>query len=184
MSSDTNGPRLGDAAIFSGQWGNYRYYGLLQIALPALPSDAVIVGSQLMLYTYTSDNVNGGEWTVQTFAPEVDDQFFGLSYLVAEQAPLLGPAAPPLPANELSSAAQATQFTFGPGGVAHLQARLTSTQKVSYRIDGPTNGFSLQRWDSGYGLGGLGPPFKPVLRITYTTAQSYSPGDIDFPLLP
>ncbi|MFN8499494.1 MAG: S8 family serine peptidase [Anaerolineae bacterium] len=184
MTLDTNGPRLGDKAIYSGQWGQWRYYGLMQFPLPALPSDATIIGAQLRLYTQTTANVNGGEWTVQTFAPSVDSAFSSLTYTLVDRAALLGPAAPSVDAAHLSDPAQATFLDFTQDGIAQLQARLTSTRKVSYRIDGPTNGYTLQEWDSGYGYGGLGPAFKPVLRLTYTTAVIQGPSDGGTPLLP
>ncbi|MFN8485451.1 MAG: S8 family serine peptidase [Anaerolineae bacterium] len=184
MTLDTNGPRLGDRAIYAGQWGQWRYYGLVQFPLPSLPSDATIISAQLRLYSQTTANVSGGDWTVQTFAPSVDSVFNSLTYPIVDRAVLLGPAAPAVNAARLGDPGQATFFDLTQDGVAQLQARLTNTRKVSYRIDGPTNGYTLQEWDSGYGYGGLGPAFKPVLRLTYTTAQIQGPQDFDLPLMP
>lgn len=184
MTLDTNSPRLGDRAIYAGQWGQWRYYGLLQVSIPTLPSDAVIIGAQLRLYTQTTANVNGGNWTLQTLDPSVDSTFTALTYPLVDRATLLGPPAPSVDAAHLGTPAQAAFFDFTQDGIAQLQARLTSTHKVSFRIDGPTNGYTLQEWDSGYGYGGLGPAFKPVLRFTYTTAQVQGPGAQDLPLLP
>lgn len=184
MTLDTNAPRLGDNAIYSGQWGQWRYYGLVQFSLPPLPSDASIIGAQLVLYTQSESNVNGGDWVVQTFSSDVDNAFSSLSYPVVSNATLLGRAGPALDATQLGARTETSRFNFSPNGITQLQARLASTQKVTYRLEGPNSGNSLQQWDSGYGYGGFGPAFKPMLRVTYTTASAFGPSSADLPLLP
>lgn len=174
ITLDTASNHLGDDDLFAGKWGSYRYYGLIQYAVSHLPADAVIQQAQLILYTQTREYVDGGTWQVQMMGPEVDAGFTSITFPTVDNAPLVGLIAGPMGDADLAAPGQANVLTFQPERVAALQERLRSTGKVSFRVDGPTpdgSTYSLQSWDSGYGQGGLGPDFKPVLRLTFLSAQ-------------
>ncbi len=175
ITLDTASNHLGDDDIYTGKWGNYVYYGLLQFNVGGLPADAKVESAELVLYTQTREYVDDGAWQVQLLGPQVDAGFPSITFPQAEGAPVLGPVGDPIPAAAIATPGGANVLTLSAERVADVQARITSTGKVSLRIDGPpADGmtYSMQAWDSGYGYGGLGPDFKPTLRLRFLTALS------------
>lgn len=172
MTLDNEANHLGDDDIYAGKWGERQYYGLAQFNLPSLPGDAIITQAELVLYTQTREDVQGGMWTVQMLGASVDDRFTSLTFPQTHAAPLLGAVAS-VSAAEIAEPGRANIFSFPADRVADLQARLGSTRQVSFRIDGPpADGatYSLQAWDTGYGVGSLGPDYRPTLRLTFVAA--------------
>ena len=174
ITLDTDGNHLGDDDIFAGKWGDWTYYGLLQFDLSRLPTDAEIEGAELILYSQTREYVAGGTWSVKLLGPEVDAGFPSLTFPAAANAPVLGVIGDALPDTAIASPGRTNVLTFQAARVADLQARAASTRKISFRVDGPPpdgSTYSLADWDSGYGSG-LGPDFKPVLRVRFLSALS------------
>lgn len=170
ITLDTESNHLGDDDLFAGKWGGWTYYGLIQFDLSTLPADATIQGAQLILYTQTKEFVNGGEWAVQLFAPDMDAGFTSITFPQADGATILGAVGSPIDETALANAGQANTVTFQAERVTDLQTRADTTRKVSFRIVGPPadgSTYSLHSWDTGYGIGGLGPDFKPTLRLNF-----------------
>ena len=173
ITLDTASNHLGDDDIYTGKWGNYVYYGLLQFSVGGLPADARVESAELVLHTQTREYVDDGAWQMQLLGPQVDAGFPGITFPQADTAPVLGPVGDPIPVAAIAPAGGANVVTLSAERLADLQARITTTGKVSLRIDGPpADGmtYSMQSWDSGYGYGGLGPDYKPVLRLRFLTA--------------
>ncbi|MCW5850450.1 MAG: S8 family serine peptidase [Anaerolineae bacterium] len=174
ITLDTDSNHLGDDDIFAGKWGDWTYYGLLQFDLARLPTDAEIQGAELILYSQTREYVAGGTWSVKLLGPDVDADFPSLTFPAASHAPVLGVIGDAIPDTAIASPGRANVLTFQPGRVADLQARAASTGRISFRVDGPPpdgSTYSLADWDSGYGSG-LGPDFKPILRVSFLSALS------------
>ena len=173
ITLDTDSNHLGDDDIYTGKWGNYVYYGLVQFNVGSLPADAKVESAQLILYTQTREYVDDGAWQVQLLDPQVDAGFPSITFPQANAATVIGPVGDPIPAAAIAAPGRANVLTLSPERIADLQARIASTGKFSLRIDGPPadgQTYSMQSWDSGYGYGGLGPDFKPILRLRFLTA--------------
>ena len=94
----------------------------------------------------------------------VDATWRASTYNSLAQAPALSLLTPLFAPSEVGMGVTNT-FRFTEAGLAQLQARLTSTNRVSLRVSAndPNAGYrSIFDWNSGNAVAG-----KPVLRITY-----------------
>ncbi len=166
---DTN--HFGDDDIYSGVHGGRIYIGAFQFDLSQIPENASIRWARLTLTGQTRNYLgSGGSWAVWLLQPDIDTDWPNLGYTAissARTAELLLP----ILANKDLNRDKANEFNFTPNQISLLETRLRSTQRISFRIDGPTAGDNnLFSWDSGYGTGGLGKP--PVLTINYEIADT------------
>ncbi|MBS1252828.1 MAG: Thermophilic serine proteinase [Anaerolineales bacterium] len=161
---------FGDDDVYAGIHGGQVYIGAIQFDLSVVPRDAKINWGRLTLTGQTRDFVGDrGSWSVSLLASAVDGNWETHGYLQIRDAdeeylllPILGNA-------DLQHDRQ-NIFNLATDVLEALEQRCQSTERASFRIDGPSNGANnLFSWDSGHGIGGLGKP--PVLTINYTPGE-------------
>ena len=167
MSSEPDTNHFGDDDIYSGIHGGRVYLGGIQFDLSQIPQNAKVEWARLRLTGQTRDYMgSGGSWSVWLLRPEIDESWPNLGYTAIYNAEPLELLLPIL-ANKDLSRGHVNEFNFTPNQISLLEARLRSTRRISFRIDGPSSGENnLFSWDSGYGSGGLLKP--PVLTVHYT----------------
>ncbi|MFN8484073.1 MAG: S8 family serine peptidase [Anaerolineae bacterium] len=159
---DTN--FFGDNDTFTGGLSGRLFHGAVQFDLSSLPPNARIQRAQLHLTGRDAQNRQGGTWTIQLLGPDADYGWATHGYTV------LHGLAPHSPLGALSGGdigeGVTNSLEFSVGQILELNARLVSTQRVSFRFDGPTIGNSLFSWDTGHGAGSTQP--GPVLWVAYS----------------
>ena len=166
----SNGQRgWGDDDLYSGWYAGTLYVAGLQFPLYDVPANANIVGVQLQLFGQTTDYVTQGTavtWTVRWLDPNFDGQFPNSLYGSLIYAPVRSSLQPALqPANMCVRCPYV--WTFNAQQVADFRQQKALSNRISFRIDGPTSGPSLNTmsWDSGWGTDSLGAAYRPRLVI-------------------
>jgi len=171
MSSEPDRNHFGDDDIYSGIHGGRIYIGAIQFDLSQIPAEAEVQWARLRLTGQTRDYMgSGGSWSVWLLRPDIDENWPDHGYTAIYNAEPLELLLPIL-ANKDLNRDRVNEFNFTPNQISLLEARLRSTRRISFRIDGPTSGGNnLFSWDSGYGTGGLLKP--PVLTIHYNLSDT------------
>ena len=171
MSSEPNINHFGDDDIYSGVHGGRVYLGGIQFDLSQIPENADVQWARLRLTGQTRDYMgSGGSWSVWILRPEIDEKWSEHGYTAIYNAEPLELLLPVL-ANKDLDRDRVNEFNFTPNQISLLEARLRSTRRISFRIDGPSSGDNnLFSWDSGYGTGGLRKP--PVLTVHYILSDN------------
>ena len=159
-----------DDDLYSGWYYNRAYIAAVQFPLDALPANANITAAQLELTGQTTEYIAAGTaptWTVRWLASSIDGQFPSVTYATLAGAAVRSTLSPTLGRGDVAANRKNT-FALNAAQIADLKSQKSSTNKVTFRIDGATTGSSdsAMSWDSGWGIGGLGAAARPVLRIT------------------
>ena len=159
----------GDDDLYSGWYANSLYVAGIQFPLYDVPANANIVGVQLQLTGQTTDYVTQGvpgAWTVRWLDPNFDGLFPNSAFSSLAYAPVRYSLQPAL--GTANMCARCTYvWTFNAQQVADFKAQKALSNRISFRIDGPTTGPNLNTmsWDSGWGTDSLGPAYRPKLII-------------------
>lgn len=168
---------LGYPTIFSGMWtnGRNRHFGMVQFRLDALPAGARISDARLELVGQDRSFIDGGEWTVQLLDPAIDAGWRSASFDQVSAAPSLARIGPVLGEFELAEG-RTNAFGFAPEQLALIEARLASSRRISFRVDGPAGeDNNLFAWHSGVDVyerapSPPDPALGPALDIGYLPA--------------
>ncbi|MSP12505.1 MAG: hypothetical protein EXR62_06055 [Chloroflexi bacterium] len=164
MASAPNQNQLGDNAIYGGFWGGFNiHHGMLQFDLNDVPLKSHIVAARVELVGKDNRLIGSGagQWSLKLLDPAFDPSWSNRTYVDIHQATALSTIQPVLSGPNLAINVT-NRFTFDANQLALLQARLSTTQRVSFRIDGPqSGGNSVFVWHSGYG--DSDPSKRPVL---------------------
>lgn len=171
VSNDPNTNYFTSEDLFVGSdmkpWRPIRWLGGIQFDVSGLPDDARIQSAEITLTGRNAvylDTVPSMRWAMTLLDSSVDATWRASTYNSLAQAPALSLLTPLFAPSEVGMGVTNT-FRFTEAGLAQLQARLTSTNRVSLRVSAndPNAGYrSIFDWNSGNAVAG-----KPVLRITY-----------------
>jgi thermitase len=180
MANEPTGNHFGDDDIYTGVFNGWIHHGALQFDLSMIPADAHVVSARVSLTGQTRQYAGSdGTWRLQLLASAADNGWTNDTYAIIHAAQVLS-TVPPLLANTDLDAGKTNTFTFESGQLPLIEQRLSTTRRISFRLDGPDSGVNnVFSWDSGYGQGGL--LIKPVLAIEYS---SDTPGATNTPVLP
>jgi hypothetical protein len=157
---------LGDPNLWTGKDTRPQtpriVHGVLQFDLSTIPARAQIVSAQVELMGGSKQYLNsfGGSWWLMMLDSIVDADWTKLGYWHIHHASTIGPATPVLTDGDLKTGT-ANTFTLTEDQLTELQSRLTSTEKVSFRLDGDFTapyGRHIFGWDA---------KTAPVLLLTY-----------------
>lgn len=168
---------LGYPTIYSGMWtsGRNRHFGMIQFRLDALPAGARTVDARLEMIGQSRDFIDSGEWTVQLLDPSMDAGWRSATFEHVKNAVSLARIGPVLGEFELTDGRTNT-FGFSPEQLGLLDARLDSSRRVSFRVDGPGGeDNNLFAWHSGVDVyerasAPPDPALGPSLTIGYVPA--------------
>ncbi|MBI3943064.1 MAG: S8 family serine peptidase [Chloroflexi bacterium] len=164
MASAPNQNQLGDNAIYAGFWGGFNiHHGMLQFDLNTIPVKSRIIAARVELVGKDNRLIGSGtgQWSLKLLDSAYDPSWANRTYVDIHQATVLSAIQPVLTGPNLA-ANVTNSFTFDANQLALLQARLSTTQRVSFRLDGPQSGEnSVFVWHSGYG--DSDPSRRPVL---------------------
>ncbi|MFQ5857918.1 MAG: S8 family serine peptidase [Anaerolineae bacterium] len=182
VSNEPSRNHFSDDDVYAGLHGGEVYIGAIQFDLSQIPSDAKINWARLTLTGQTRDFVGDrGSWSAALLTSDVDADWPNHGYLQIRDAPRDFLILPILSNSDLQRNRQ-NIFNLDDPVLQTLKSRLNGTQRVSFRIEGPSSGpNNLFSWDSGYGTGGLGKP--PVLTINYTPGDEATPTPVLSPTL-
>ncbi len=175
VSSQPSQNHFGDDDMYTGTWNGLVYHGAMQFDLDVVPPGAHLNFARLVLTgrnrQYLGQN---GAWSAQLLATEVDSGFAGHGYTSIHNATVEWMLLPVLVPGDLD-AGRANTFNFGQSQLQTLASRLSGSNKLSLRLDGPTTGeaSNLFTWDSGCGPESLYP--GPELVISYSTGTNTPP---------
>ena len=160
---------FGDPSMYVGFWGGFNiHHGALQFDLSPIPSTATVTDAALSL-TGASARFLGtsGSWHLRLLDPTLDSGWTTRTYSDIHNAATVADVPPVLIPSDLGADAVNT-FTFDEDARSALQARLSSTARASFRLDGPDFGpNNLFTWHTGCGSSPAGK--RPVLTITYSS---------------
>lgn len=174
VSNEPSSNHFGDDDIYAGIHGGQVYIGAIQFELSELPPEAKINWARLILTGQTREFVGDrGSWSVVLLESEIDTSWPNHGYLQIRDAPQKHLILPILSNGDLQRDRE-NVFNLDEPVLRTLERRLRDTQRVSFRIEGPSSGpNNLFSWDSGHGTGGLGKP--PMLVVNYTTGGEATP---------
>ena len=171
VSNDPNTNYFSSEDVFVGSdmkpWRPIRWLGGIQFDVSGLPDDARIESAEVVLTGRNAvylDSVPTMRWAMTLLDSSADATWRASTYASLAQAPALAPLTPLFAPSEVGVGVTNT-FRFTDVGLAQLQARLSSTNRVSLRISAndPNAGYrSIFDWNSGNAVAG-----KPILRIAY-----------------
>ncbi|MFQ5340635.1 MAG: S8 family serine peptidase [Anaerolineae bacterium] len=166
-SNEAANNHFSDDDIYAGIHGGQIYIGAVQFDLSQIPPGSKINWARLTLTGQTRDYVgDSGSWSVSLLSPDIDANWRSHGYLHIRNATSEHLILPIMANSDLQREKENT-FNLDATIMRALERRLTDTQRVSLRIDGPTAGpNNLFSWDSGYGVGGI--LKAPILTINYT----------------
>ncbi len=169
-SNQASSNHFGDDDIYAGIHGGQVYIGAMQFDLSQIPRDAKLNWARLTLTGQTRDYVGDrGSWSVSLLASDVDAGWQSHGYLEIRDASREFLILPILANSDLQRGKE-NVFNLDEAVLRALERRLQSTQRASFRVEGPSSGANnLFSWDSGYGTGGLLRP--PVLTINYAPGE-------------
>lgn len=168
VSNEPVSNHLGDDDMYAGTYYGLVYIGAMQFDLSSVPSNADITGATLNLTGQSGEFLSyGGTWAVHLLNPAVDAGWSSHGYAGLAGATSLSIIGSPMGPGDLR-ANSANVLTFSAAAVGHLRDRLASSQKASFRINGPESGGpNVFSWHSGvpdeYGNG-----IAPVLTVFHT----------------
>lgn len=171
VSNEASNNHFGDDDIYAGIHGGQVYLGAIQFKLSQLPPNSKINWARLTLTGQTRDYVgDGGSWSVSLLRSDADANWQSHGYLQIRDANQEYLILPILANSDLQRDKQ-NIFNLDTSVIQALESRLGSTQRASFRVEGPKTGANnLFSWDSGYGTGGLLKP--PMLTINYTPGEA------------
>ena len=171
VSNDPHTNYFSSEDLFVGSdmkpWRPIRWLGGIQFDVSSLPDDARIESAEVVLTGRNAvylDTVPTMRWAMTLLDSSVDATWRASTYTSLAQAPSLSPLTPLFASSEVGVGVTNT-FRFTDVGLAQLQARLASTNRVSLRVwaNDPNAGYrSIFDWNSGNAVAG-----KPILRVTY-----------------
>lgn len=172
VSNEPSGNHFSTGDIHAGYWEGSVYYGVIQFDLSPIPAGAKILSAQTALVGKSRSRIGEkGLWTLNLLEASVDSDFSNLNFAQVKKAQVLTQILPTLKNSDLDIYKE-NSFIFSEKQLPFIEKRLTSTQKITFRLDGPSpNGypFNLFTWESGFGEGSF--KIKPVLEIFYTTQR-------------
>ena len=185
-SNEPNTNHFDDTDTFTGVNNNLVYHGAMQFDLTAIPEGAYVNWARLEMTGRTRSFLGAsGTWTVNVLTSDIDYGFptFGYSrihagYMEATLLPMLG-------VSQLD-AGLTNVFIFQPSQRSIFATRLATTQRLTFRMDGPSSGTGLNlfTWDSGYGSQSTYPGPKLIVNyslIAPTEAPTATPTDTPLP---
>lgn len=157
---------FGEKDIWVGFYGGYNiFYGAMQFDLSSIPAEAHILRASVELVGKNDMYLGtGGSWNLQLLDSSIDAGWLNHTYGDISGAPVLYTIPPTLNEGDLG-AEVVNIFSFGQEHLQALEARLASSGKVSFRLDGPTSGSAnIFSWHTGRD----DETKKPRLHIGYT----------------
>ena len=161
---------FGEADIYVGIWGGFNIHvGAVQFDLSSIPPGVQILRALVELKGKSSIYVGSeGVWKLQLLDSGVDAGWPNHTYANITSAAVLDTIPPELGPGDLGSGWD-NIFTFREDQLAHLEERLATTGKASFRLDGPTTGKNnIFIWHTGYGNGDEAK--RPLLHIDFNPA--------------
>jgi len=160
---------FGDDDIWVGIWGGWNIHvGAVQFGLSSIPPGAHILRASVKLTGKSSPPGSEGVWKLQLLDSGIDAGWPNHTYADITGAAALDTIPPELGRDDLGPGWE-NIFTFRADQLAHLEDRLATTGKVSFRLDGPTTGKNnIFAWHTGYGNGDE--VRRPVLHIDFVPA--------------
>ncbi|MSP12151.1 MAG: hypothetical protein EXR62_04240 [Chloroflexi bacterium] len=162
---------FGDVDMYTGIWGGFNiHHGAFQFDLSTLPAQARLTAATLLIVGKDDKWLqNYDDWNIQLLISSVDTFWASRSYNDLHPASVVSTTLVPVISSSSLGKNVTNSFTFGPADLLALQDRLHSTQKISFRVDGPDSGDNnVFIWHTG--AGGDDPVFRPRLRLTYYEA--------------
>ncbi len=132
--------QLGYPWILVGMWsrGKSIHYGMIQFDLSAIPTPSLVESARLDLVGRDTRFLKPGTWTVHILGPEIDAGWRSATFDQVRAASKLADVGGPLAATELA-AGRLNSLRFGEAALAALRERLTTSQRLSLRVDGPAS---------------------------------------------
>ncbi|MFQ5459510.1 MAG: hypothetical protein ACE5EL_01830, partial [Anaerolineae bacterium] len=172
---------LGYPNMFVGMWtrGRNPHRGMVQFDLSDLPEAAAVIEARLELVGRNSRFLKTGQWHVELLDATIDDVWRDATYEQVVGAPVIGQIGPTLHDFDLGEG-RSNVFGFDPSQVGWLNERLRSTDRVSFRINGPADEDNLFSWETGVDVYGRAseppdPALGPVLHLTYVVPRDGGP---------
>ncbi|MFQ5460956.1 MAG: CAP domain-containing protein, partial [Anaerolineae bacterium] len=132
---------------------NRIYHGAMQFDLDAIPAAAYIDYARLEMIGRSAQFLGtSGTWAVRLLDAAIDDGFAGHGYAAIHNAVAEATLLPLMGVRDLDEN-HLNVFTFSSSQVSALARRVGGTRRISFRMDGPTGGSSMNlfTWDTGYG---------------------------------
>jgi hypothetical protein len=143
-----------DDDTFTGVYLDTRvYHGAMQFDLSTIPANAYINYARLELTGRSTEFLGGtGTWAVRLLGDDIDPGFADHGYTEIHNAGAAATLLPLLAAGDLGVNLR-NIFTLTPSQVGLLSSRVSGSRLISFRMDGPTGGTSMNlfTWDTGYG---------------------------------
>jgi hypothetical protein len=155
---------FGNPFLYAGVRDGRIYHAAFQFDLSRIPRGTKIYAASLRLTGLRADQLAkkaSGEWQLRLLAPDIDYYWRTANYQQIHNVAVQVTFEPPLAQAQLG-VGQTNLIEFTQEQLAFLEQRLMegndqSGRKVSFRLDGPTEGGnSLFAWDSGFGPGSKG----------------------------
>jgi uncharacterized protein YkwD len=154
VSSQPSLNHFDDEDTYTGTWNGRTYHGAVQFDLDAVPREATITAARLELTGRSREFLGSvGTWSTNVLRTEIDSTFANEGYSGIHNAAIDATLLPLLGTGDLDEG-RVNTFVFDATQIDLLAARRAGSQRISFRMDGPTSGsFSnLFTWDTGYGL--------------------------------
>jgi len=142
---------LGYPSVYSGMWtrGRNRHFGMVQFDLSDVPSGVSFVDARLQMVGRDKAFTDPGAWSVQMLDAAIDVPWRSATFGQVAEAGVVAQIGPTLSDADLA-AGRTNAFGFSAGQLAFLNQRLTTTRRVSFRVDGPPGpDENLFAWHSG-----------------------------------
>lgn len=173
---------LGYPSVYAGMWtsGSNRHFGMVQFDLSSLPSPAAIVSARLEMVGRDGDFAEPGEWSVKLLDKAIDASWRSATFAQVSEATVLAQIGRALGHTDLAEGVT-NAFGFSTEQLWLLEERLGSTQRASFRVDGPMEpGYNLFGWHSGVDMYrrekvAPDPALRPSLTLGYVTGVGPMP---------
>lgn len=172
-----SGNHFGESHVYAGYYQGRIYHGGIQFDLSAIPPGAAIRSARLTLsgqsLIYLSSGGNG-LWDVSMLGASIDLGWRSSSYTSLRAAPISSKLTPTLRQADLGVGRE-NVFELADIQLREIEFRAQTTNKVSFRLDGPSGGLrNVMDWDSGFGPDSFGRT-PPKLTIVYGPPGSGEP---------
>ncbi len=173
---------LGYPTIYAGMWthGRNLHHGMVQFDLSDLPPGAIVREGRLDLVGRESRYTKPGAWAIQLLDASIDAGWRDASYERVHSTTVLERLEPVLQDHDLG-VGRRNSFGLSAAAVGHLNARLATTRRASFRADGPAGeDNNLFAWESGVDVYNRAteppdPALGPALHLAYVVVPEATP---------
>lgn len=170
---------LGYPSIYAGTWtrGTNRHYGMAQFDLSPIPAGASILDARLEMVGRESRFVKPGAWSIKLLGEAIDSVWRGATFESVDDAPVVADVGLMLTAADVA-VGRVNTLGFDQHALDVLNARLSTTRRLSLRVDGPgSEENNLFAWQSGVDVYRRDreppdPMLGPQLHLAYSLADT------------